>query len=187
MSLRIEVITKNTSAANQVKELFLQSFPVNEQIPMRFLHTKAQKDYIDFLSFYDDDVFVGATYLITRNDLTFVLYLATHPDVRSQGYGSNILSKIREMFPHNQIILNIESPDEATHNYEERLKRKQFYLRNGFRSLNYYMIERKQTFEVLVNGKDVSIEEYRLLFRKFTGSFLSLFYKPKFQYVSMPS
>ncbi|WCM60723.1 GNAT family N-acetyltransferase [Paenibacillus polymyxa] len=182
MSLNVKPITKDLKEINNVYELFRNSFPVNEQIPMWFLWWKSKKDFIDFIAFYDEDVFVGFTYLITNKNLTFVLYLAIDSEIRSKGYGGRLLSNIKKQYPHNRIILNIEAVEEAAINYEQRLKRKNFYMRNGYSKTSFNLFEYGQSYEVLVNGSEVSTEEYRDLFKRFTGPVLSLFFKPKFYF-----
>ncbi|OAB25498.1 hypothetical protein PMSD_27480 [Paenibacillus macquariensis subsp. defensor] len=180
MSLRMELITINFKEMYEIEELYKKSFPENERIPIWFLLWRSKKEFIDYIAFYDDEVFVGYAYLITIKNLTFILYLAISSEVRSQGHGTAVLSKIKEYYADNRIILNIEAIDEAANNFEQRLKRKKFYLRNGYRNASFNIIEYGHLYEVLVHGSDVTIEEYRILFKKFTGSVISLFFKPRF-------
>ena len=70
----------------KVEELYKNSFPENERIPLWFLLCK--KELIDYISFYDDEVFVGYSYLITNKNLTFVLYLRMDTEMQ----GSTLLS-----------------------------------------------------------------------------------------------
>ncbi|WP_458122539.1 GNAT family N-acetyltransferase [Paenibacillus sp. Z6-24] len=134
---------------------------------------------MDFLVYYDEETFVGFAYLVTHKNLTFVLFLSTSSEVRSKGYGTMILSMIRKRYIGNRIILNIEEVKETADNYEQRHKRKVFYVRNGFRNATFYISEYGYTYEVLVYGDHVSFDEYKTLFRVFTGKLLSLFYSPK--------
>lgn len=101
---------------------------------------------------------------------------------RSKGYGGRLLSIIKKQYPYNRVILNIEAVEEATTNYDQRLKRKTFYMLNGYSKASFNLLEYGQSYEVLVNGSEVSTEEYRDLLKRFTGSVLSLFFKPKFYF-----
>jgi len=172
MYLRTAPITKVSKEIEEVKDLLFHSFPPNEQIPIQFLLWRAKKDFIDFIAFYDQDVFVGFTYLITDEDLTFILYLAIKDDMRSKGYGKMIVSKIKDMYPNNRIILNIEAIDEAADNYEQRVMRKAFYLRNGFQQTNLLLKDSGFLYEVLINQSFVTKDEYLHLLKRFPGTFL---------------
>lgn len=180
MSLRFEPVTKSSKDIHEIKGTFRESFPVHERLPMWFLLWKSKRDFIDFLGVYDEDKLIGYTYLITNDNLTFVLYLTIDSKIRSKGYGGLVLSKIKEHFPNNRIILNIEAVEETAANYEQRLQRKRFYMRNGYRRTNFNILDAGNAYEVLVCGKDVTIEEYRDLIQRFSGPVLSIFVKPVF-------
>ena len=179
MNLRVEYINKNSNELNNIIELFYKSFPKNEQMPLWFLFRKAKMDFVDFLAIYDGSVFVGFTYLITNRNLTFVLYLAISDKIRSKGYGRRVLTEIREKYPNNRIILNIEAVDETSSNYEQRIKRKSFYITNGFQNSNLVVKDHGNLYEVMISNSEVTKEEYYDLIKRFTGSILFLFVKPK--------
>ncbi|RRJ64635.1 N-acetyltransferase [Paenibacillus oralis] len=127
MSLNVRPVYKRLKEYEQIKELI-----ISERFPMWFLLWKARSNFADFLALYDDDRFVGVTYLVTSRDLTFVMYLAIDGEIRSKGYGKKALETIQSQHPGNRIILNIEAIEESADNYEQRVKRKFFYTKNGF-------------------------------------------------------
>lgn len=179
MSLRVESLKKHPQQINKVKELYLNSFPANERIPMNLLLWKAKRDFVDFLIMYDDDdVFVGFTYLITRKDLTYVLYIAIDNNIRSKGYGSRALTLIKEKYPNNRIILNIEFVDEMANNYEQRLTRRKFYVRNDFEDSTLIYQDRWGLYEVLIYRGQVDKEEFYDLLKRFAGTLLFSVFKP---------
>ena len=180
MNLRMERITTNFREMNKVEELYKESFPANERIPLWFLLWRSQKEFIDYIAFYDNEIFVGYAYLITNKNVTFILYFAISSEVRSHGYGTILLTKIKEHYEDHRIVLNIEAIDEEASNYKQRIKRKKFYLENGYRNASFNIMEYGHIYEVLVLGSDVTIEECQILFRRISGSVLSFFYKPKF-------
>ncbi|MFC9709461.1 GNAT family N-acetyltransferase [Paenibacillus sp. NPDC056933] len=177
--MRIESVNKYFKDIRKLKTLYVNSFPENERIPMWFLSWKAKKNFIDFFAIYDIEIFVGFTYIITHKDISFILFFATSPELRSKGYGSKILTLIQERYAGNRIILNIEALEPKVDNYEQRQKRKKFYLNNQFRNTTFNIVEHGDLYEVLVYGNDVSAKEYLALIRSFTGTILSYFYSPK--------
>ncbi|UFU00208.1 GNAT family N-acetyltransferase [Radiobacillus kanasensis] len=180
MSLRLVSINKDLKDINNIKNLYKNSFPVNEQIPFWYLLYKSKKNYVDLFALYDNELFVGFTCLITNKDITFVLYLAIDNSHRSRGYGGKALSKIKECYPNNRVVLNIEEVNVSAKDYQQRMKRKSFYLKNGFKNSRFKLKEvNNNMFEVLVNKGDITKEEYLNLFKKFTGRTIFVFVKPK--------
>ncbi|MCT1403719.1 GNAT family N-acetyltransferase [Paenibacillus sp. p3-SID867] len=180
MRMRTEIVTKHFKELYKVEKLYKTSFPENERIPLWFLLWRSRKEFVDYIAFYDDEVFIGFAYLISDRNLTFVLYLAISSEVRSKGYGTIILSTIKQKYIGNRIILNIEAIYEVADNSEQRIKRKNFYQKNGFQNADFKIYEYGGLYEVLIHGSNVTLEEYKLLLKQFTGVLFSLFYKPKF-------
>lgn len=179
MNLRVESVLDNRKEIKKVKILYEGSFPQNERIPMKLLLWKAKKDFVDFLVIYDKDIFVGFTYLITREDLTYVLYIAIDNNIRSKGYGSLALAQIKEKFPDNRIILNIEVVDENASNYEQRVTRRKFYTRNGYEDSTLLYKDRWGLYEVMVHGGKINGKEFHALLKRFAGALLFSVFKPR--------
>ncbi|WP_425379688.1 GNAT family N-acetyltransferase [Spiroplasma endosymbiont of Stenodema calcarata] len=180
--LKVKPITKKFYDLKIVRELIKTSFPKNERLPFWFLLWKTRKKYVNFLAFYDENVFVGFLYLVTKDDLTFVLYIAVNNKIQSKGYGSQILNYIKILYPNNKIILNIEQIDENAANNEQRKKRRAFYLKNGYENSGIVVLEKGNIFENLIIGGNCKIKDYHALLRRFVGPFLYLFFKPKLSY-----
>ena len=109
-----------------IKELYCRAFPASERYPLWLLLAMSLRKCVDFIAFYDDGVFCGFTYLIQHGKLTFVLYLAVDGGMRSRGYGGCALDWIKNRYPANDIVLNIEAI-EPSQNYSQRIKRLEFY------------------------------------------------------------
>ena len=177
MSLRIQAVDKQLKEYEQIKKLMISAFPQNERLPMWFLLWRAKTNFVDFLALYDDDRFVGVTYLVTSQDLTFVLYLTIYSKIRSKGYGKKALETIQSQYPYNRIILNIEAIEESAHNYGQRVKRKLFYTRNGFVNAALQYSEGEDKYEVLISKGSCTVEEYQELYKKLTGPLIYYFFR----------
>lgn len=179
MKIKLEPLTKTHSELAKVKELYYGSFPKNERIPMNLLLWKAKRDFVDFLVIYDERKYIGFTYLITDKDLTYVLYIAIDGDARSKGYGGRALAQIKEKYPNNRVILNIEVIDETASNYAQRVTRRKFYTRNGYESSTFLYRDRWGLYEVMIHGGKVHIEEFYALLERFAGALLFSVFKPQ--------
>ena len=182
MGLELKSLIKTQEDVNKISDLLYEAFPEVERLPLDLLFDKANLDGVDFLAIYDEDNFIGFTYLITRENLTYVQYLAIDSHSRSKGYGSLILSRIKEKYYDNQLTLNIEVLNKSATNYEQRVNRKNFYLRNGYESSGLLFKDRWGMYEVMVNGgREVNKEEFSDLIRGFTGNSLFLYLEIQIQ------
>ena len=64
--------------------------------------------------------------------MVYVCFFAVGVSYRSCGYGSEILSRLKELYPAYQIVLDIEAADESAPNLVQRIRRRDFYRRNGY-------------------------------------------------------
>ena len=176
--LHTKPITKKLKDFKDFYELYVEAFPKSERAPLAFLFQRARKGIAKFDAYYDDEVFVGFTYTITVDDLTYLLYFAISADIRSKGYGAQILSFLREQYPNNRIILNIEEEDERADNNTDRIRRKNFYLKNDYVLTPIYIKMNSNVFDVLVTGGNCTANEFRNLFKKYMGALPFALYRP---------
>ena len=140
MMLRFVNARNDKKKLNEIKKLYDEAFPKEEQIPFWILRKASRTSTADLMQVYDDDLLVGFIHLVYFEDVVYLYYFAIEPDERGQGYGSKILQALRRRFSARRIILNIEVVDENCDNYEERKKRKEFYLKNGFSAFSIPMV-----------------------------------------------
>lgn len=164
-----------------IRKLLCTAFPKIEQIPLWFLLLKSKNEFADFISYFDNDKFVAFSYTITFEKTTFILYLAVDNIFQSNGYGSKILDILNKKFDGNQIVLNIEKLDETANNNIQRIKRKNFYLKNGYKETGFELVDNKVVYEVLSTDSIINIQNCIDLLRKFAGKFLYIFCAPKFR------
>ena len=126
----------------------------------------ALRKSIDFLAYYDKDDFCGITYSISDKDTTFLLYLVVNDKIRSRGYGSEILSCLKRIYPENTIIFNVEKPNTNADNNEQRIKRVILYLKNGFQLTDYELLDGDDVYSVLSSDKNISLENYKSIIKK---------------------
>ena len=161
--------------SKDLKKLYKRAFPIEERAPYWLLKALAIKDSVKFYGIYNEKKFVGLVYNVYYKDIVFIFYLAIDETLRGQGYGTKILDSIKNKHENYRIILNIEEIDENSNNYKQRIKRKEFYIKNGFYDLNYKIKELGVTYEMLCYNKankKVTKEEYMQLMNNYLGSIL---------------
>ncbi len=126
-------IDKVQACEPQIRELYSEAFPKEEQIPYEDLMLLMEKMSLDFTVYYDEDKFVGFTIVYPRKSFNWFWYFAVREELRGKGYGQQILSKLIARYKDSANILDMESPLQVCENLEQRKRRHAFYLRNGFR------------------------------------------------------
>ena len=156
----------------KVRRLYLDSFPDFERLPFWLVLYKSRKNDSNLYVIYDDEQFVGLTNLAYYKDIVYLYYLAIAPSQQSQGYGSEILSYLKDTYPDKRILLNIEKVDKTSENYTQRLNRKKFYELNGFQNADFEIVTEEITYEILYSGAHVAKHEYDALFKSYLNPVL---------------
>ena len=96
-------------------------------------------------------------------------FLAIFPHKRNGGTGTKVLQAIRARYEGVPICLEIEDPDEpGADNADIRLRRRNFYLRNGIVPIAKMHIYGTD-MELLATDASVTYESYRDLLRRVLG------------------
>jgi hypothetical protein len=90
-----------------------------------------------------------------------------------------MLRMVSEQYPNNRIVLGIEMENEQADNNAERKARKDFYVKNGYKSSGIVLESKGVTFKILAYGGACTYEDFRLMNKKYIGIFASIFIKPK--------
>lgn len=178
--IELRSIIQNKDAEKEVKKLYGEAFPPGEKMPYFILKNKAKKENADFYGVYDGDKFVGLLYCVKYRDILFVFYLAVSAGERGHGYGSSILNYVAEKFDKYRIVLNIEEVSEKYPDYQSRLKRKSFYEKNGFFTLDYQIKEGDVVYDMMcfsAQGNGVLQTEYYKLMENYLGKVLYKIYR----------
>ncbi|MEO1353309.1 MAG: GNAT family N-acetyltransferase [Cyanobacteria bacterium J06635_15] len=174
MSINFVPTVADTENSTKIQSLYKNAFPKSERAPFWFLLHKAKQSNVSFNSLYDDESWIGLIYTFEYGDIILVLYFAIDASCRSGGYGTKVLTALREDHPEKRIVLTIEPIEEQTDNYEQRVKRKRFYGKNGYTSAGIIVEGLGQPFEMLISGGSITPEETRQVYRSFLGKILSL-------------
>ena len=90
------------------------------------------------LGIYDNDTIVGLFTVRKYENIRYLAYFAVSREKRSSGIGSQALQLLKERYYGTQIVTEFEAPDDSCDNNAMRLRRRDFYLRNGFYETGWY-------------------------------------------------
>lgn len=149
----------------KVRRLYLTAFPKIERHSVIELFSASSRGKAEFLQFTDDGEFIGLAYMIVRGSVAFLLYFAVDESKRDNGYGSAILETIRKRYEGQDVVLLIESLHEQCDNMDIRIRRKGFYLRNGFKDTGLLQSScgGEANYDILNTMDTFSIEAYKYM------------------------
>lgn len=123
----------------QIKQLYESAFPENERIPWPDLMRLIDEMHLDFTTYEDNNQLVGFTIVYPGPKVNWFWYFAVKEELRGQGMGQQILTRLIQKYDGKTCVLDMESPYQVPcPNPEQRSRRQQFYLRNGFRDSNLF-------------------------------------------------
>lgn len=137
----------------KIKKLYETAFPDGEQIPWDDLMRLVGEMPLDFTAYYDGEEFIGFTIVYPRKAFNWYWYFAVCEELRGKGYGQKILSQLIEHYKGQTSVLDMESPTQVCDNQNQRKRRHNFYLRNGFRDTNVYRSYNDITMTIMMMGE----------------------------------
>lgn len=162
-------INQNRLLQTQAKKLYMQAFPKEERLPWWLLRLNAKRSGVDLTGYMEGDRFCGFTASVSVDGMHFLLFFAICQELRGQGYGSAVLTQLRQEYP--AVSLNIELLIPTAPNLEERQKRFAFYRKNGFFDTGYHVWEVGGKFRVLSTASCLDEAAYKQIFRKLSLGF----------------
>ncbi len=164
-----------------IEKIYTEAFPDNERAPMKLLIKRANQGKADFLALYDSNSLVGMAYVVCCRDLAYLFYIAVDKDKRGRGYGSQTIASLLERYRGKRFFLALEQLDKTAVNYNQRVKRHEFYKSCGLHDLPFKLKEGSVTFSAMGGclpvensfnkNADFTVrpEEYKELMNRYMG------------------
>lgn len=164
-------VTRGGAFEKDVMGLYRASFPAVERVPYEALTVGAELGICDNLALVDRGEFVGMAYLIRDEETPCLLYFAVCPEKRGRGYGGSALSLLELMYD-GRVFLYVEDPDQDEARRELRLRRLEFYRRNGLNLTGRKISWSGETDYVIVTFRgNVTDDETRDCYLKFENAY----------------
>ena len=148
MIMRLKDIHPHDPDAALLRKLNNEAFPDEERIDADELFRIAAGGRMDILGIYPDERFAGFFAVRTFGNVAYIAFFAVCPEERSKGVGGAALGALKEHYKGRQIIVDFESVYEENENPSQRLRRREFYLRNGFHETGRFMFYCGTEFEI---------------------------------------
>lgn len=156
-------ITRDFPFWPDVEALALEAFPPEEYLPPEKLVDMARADSFDFWALMDEDRFVGFMVVQIHGRMAYLFFLAIRSELRSLGYGAQALALLRKNYPQYQQVVDLEMQDSGAANAAQRMIRKSFYLRNGYRETGLFLTYLGVNYEVLCMDETFDTAAFKAL------------------------
>ncbi len=160
-------ITREFDDIALVENLAKEAFPPEEYLAPSKLIEMSEAGIVDFLALYDEGTFVGFMAISLYEKLCYMFFLAIRSAHRSKGYGGKALALLDERYLHKQQVVDFERIDFRAANNQQRLARKAFYLRNGYKETGKFISYLGVDYEILCKSESFSYDAFQRMMKTF--------------------
>ena len=139
-----------------INTLYQQAFPKNEQMDLSKIFD-LQKGVI--YGYYQQEQLVGFVIICIHQQIVSILYLAIQEEYRNQGIGSYIVNDLAQQYNQYKRVADIEKIKDVE-NKTQRIKRKQFYLKNHFQETDVTYTWQNEDYVILSRNGIVQKDEF---------------------------
>ncbi|MGI6242571.1 MAG: GNAT family N-acetyltransferase [Prevotella sp.] len=165
-------ISRNSDDIDELKKLYVDSFPKEERMAWDSLFQLATQEDVDFLAYYMDGKLVAATYTVNSKKISWLFYFAVVPEYRGRKIGTKILSSLLNSYDDRRLMIDIEDPEQPAENTQQRIRRFGFYKRMGFKDYGIRQTVKGIQYNIMAYGGRITIDDYKNLTVRFRNSLL---------------
>lgn len=123
----------------RIEILAKEAFPPAEYLAPAEMVEMAKESDFDFWALYDEMQFIGFIAVMRYKNMTYLFFLAIDPTCRDHGYGTRAIETLKALYPNTQMVVDMEMLDERAENHVQRVKRREFYIRNGYKPTGHFL------------------------------------------------
>lgn len=120
----------------------------------------SDKGDLDVLGIYHGSKLVGFFSVRRYKTIAYLGYFAIAEEHRCKGFGSRALDLLKGYYKDKQIVIEIESLHENCDNMENRIRRRNFYFKNGMVSTDWYIYYDDAELEIICSDKKFRKDEF---------------------------
>ena len=95
----------NREIRRDIEPLYISAFPEEERPPIEMYFASFDKKGSALFAFYEGDVFIGFSSTKVYRDICYIFFLAVEAKYRNQGFGSKIISYLKEKYKDYILLL----------------------------------------------------------------------------------
>ncbi len=131
--MRLIKVDKKSKYANDIKNIYLSSFPECERIGFEeLINCKFPNSTV--LGVFDKQTLIGFTFVSLFGKFAYIVYLAIDKNQKNKGFGTMVLTELSNFYSNYTQVLCVEKPLSKG---DLQTRRIGFYKRNGFNLANF--------------------------------------------------
>ena len=147
-----------------IKKLYEENFPKKERTNFYSLLSGLYASF-ELYALYDKNTVKAFVHLNSTADFVHINYFAVSKLYQGHGIGSQFLTWLKKKFIGKPIVLDVELENQNNNNNFDRVRRINFYKKNGFVLSNYVFEWQKELFSPMYYGK-LDIDEFKIYIKK---------------------
>ena len=159
--MKLEKVTRLHRFWQNISELAKEAFPPEEYLAPEELVRMAELPGFDFWALTEEDGFIGFMVVQTYETLAYLFFLAIDPGCRSKGYGTRAIEALKAEYPGKKQVVDFEAQDDRAANCMQRKKRREFYLRCGYRETGLFLTYLGVRYEVFCMNHEFDIRQFK--------------------------
>ena len=149
------LVPAEADADPALRALYESAFPDEERIPWDDLLRLVREMPLEFAEYRDGEELLGITIVYPRPRLSWFWYFAVPEEKRGRGIGQRILAALLARYEGRSAVLDMEDPAQpGAPNAAQRRRRRDFYLRNGFRETGVGKTFGPVAMTMMLKGED---------------------------------
>ena len=152
-----------------ILDLYQSAFPKEERKPFSLIERKAAMGSMEILVIREGRKRCGLAITAVSQEIVLLDYFAITKESRGQGIGSDALLLLRELYGGHQFFLEIEEIREDQPGAADRIRRKEFYLRNGMLETGIHVSLFGVGLELLATQPGLEYAQCETLYRELLG------------------
>lgn len=130
--MEIKSVFPGAKAAKETEYLYLEAFPLEEQLPfLRMVMLSLLKPSVDLLAFYEHGKFCGFSFTVHTARYLYINFFAVVPALRGQGYGAKMFAALQQRFS-SAVLCEAKAPQTDSPDFAENARRITFWEQQGF-------------------------------------------------------
>ncbi len=174
--MKIVDITREMQGFDEIEHLQTVSFPPEENFPMEQLLRLAELPNTEYKSFWEGDQLCGLLHYNVGDTMMYLFYIAIPASLQSQGYGTKLLRWLKDTYPGKAIVGNTEPLGIGADNEEQRIRRMDFYWKNGFHKIDCQLLDDTGLYDIISSADPSEAFD--------TEEFMRLLYELEFEAIN---
>lgn len=158
----------STEDLKKIHRLNQEAFIEEQRVPYPNMVKLLTSNQIHLLAVYDEETFVGFFLTAANEKTVYIFFFAVESKFRSKGYGSKALALLTDYYPNQQIVLDLEKIEKKASNNAQRISRKNFYIRNGYKETGFQLAYDGMGFEIMCTKSRFDKDAFIFLLNQIT-------------------